>query len=269
MNKKIGILGCGWLGLPLAKQLIRNGHSVFGSTTSHQKLGLLQNEGIAAFKISLSPNSIQGDINGFLSKIDILIINVPPRLRGKHTESFVDKMKLLHLEIKKSRVSKVLFISSTSVYGPVTGEVTEETHPMPTSESGIQLYESEQLFKEGPAFRTTIIRFGGLIGPTRHPVTMLSQRKNLSNGDDPVNLIHLYDCIHMINTIIDNDYWDELFNGVYPLHPKKREYYSQEAAKRNIAPPLYSVKTEESLGKIVVCKNFMNKSHRFITPITS
>ena len=38
-NKKIiGILGCGWLGLPLAQQLVEDGHIVRGSTTQNSKL---------------------------------------------------------------------------------------------------------------------------------------------------------------------------------------------------------------------------------------
>ena len=42
---KISILGCGWLGLPLAKALIENGFSVKGSTTSTDKLTALENAG--------------------------------------------------------------------------------------------------------------------------------------------------------------------------------------------------------------------------------
>lgn len=46
---KISILGCGWLGLPLAKALIENGFSVKGSTTSTDKLTALENDGITPF----------------------------------------------------------------------------------------------------------------------------------------------------------------------------------------------------------------------------
>ena len=50
---KISILGCGWLGLPLAKALIGNGFSVNGSTTSIDKIGLLENAGITPFLIEI------------------------------------------------------------------------------------------------------------------------------------------------------------------------------------------------------------------------
>ena len=43
---KISILGCGWLGFPLAKALLSKGLSVKGSTTSSEKLATLEKAGI-------------------------------------------------------------------------------------------------------------------------------------------------------------------------------------------------------------------------------
>ena len=65
MTKNIGILGCGWLGLPLAKKLIEKGYSVNGTTTSSNKLKVLQNAGINPFTVRLSETGIEGDIEGF------------------------------------------------------------------------------------------------------------------------------------------------------------------------------------------------------------
>ena len=52
MNKNISIIGCGWLGFPLAKHLIRLGYHIKGSTTSKDKLTKLESEGIEAFHFS-------------------------------------------------------------------------------------------------------------------------------------------------------------------------------------------------------------------------
>ena len=43
---QVSILGCGWLGLPLAKALIGEGYTVKGSTTTPAKLNLLKEEGV-------------------------------------------------------------------------------------------------------------------------------------------------------------------------------------------------------------------------------
>ncbi|WP_067031430.1 SDR family oxidoreductase [Allomuricauda sp. CP2A] len=269
MSEKIGVLGCGWLGFPLAKRLVQESYEVFGTTTSEDKLKQLQKEGIHPFEIRLKPTAIHGDIQDFLSRIDVLIINVPPRLRGSSTESFIDKMVLLHNEIKKSGVNKVIFVSSTSVYGDLEGEITEQTPPKPVTESGKQLVESEQLFWSDPNLQSTIIRFGGLIGPDRHPVTMLSKKQNLTNGNDPVNLIHLDDCIHIIRTILKNDYWGELFNAVNPFHPIKSDYYLAEATKRGLPAPKYQIDSSQSNAKVVISQNFLDKGHSFTTSIIS
>ncbi|WP_420603169.1 SDR family oxidoreductase [Flagellimonas sp.] len=269
MSKKIGVLGCGWLGLPLAKHFVANTYEVHGSTTSNEKLELLKKEGIHPYEISLSSTKIHGDIESFLSNIDLLVINVPPKLRGANPENFVEKMNLLHAQIKKSGPYKLIFVSSTAVYGNLNHEITEETLPQPVTESGKQLLECEQLFTLDSTLQTTVIRFGGLIGPNRHPVTMLSKRPNLTNGNDPVNLIHLQDCIHLISTIIENNYWGEIFNGVYPLHPSKKEYYTAEAIRRELPIPDYSGSISGNINKIIVSKNFLDKSHLFQTSIVS
>ena len=62
---KISILGCGWLGVPLAKALIGNGFSVKGSTTSTGKLLPLENIGIASFLIELKEDVIKGNVTEF------------------------------------------------------------------------------------------------------------------------------------------------------------------------------------------------------------
>ncbi len=269
MIEKIGIMGCGWLGFPLAKHFVAKNYKVYGSTTSKDKLAILEKEGIHPYKISLSADGIKGDIQGFLSNIHVLIINIPPKLRGGGSESFIEKIKHLHVEIKKNNLSKIIFVSSTSIYGEIDGEVSEETEPCPVSESGKQLLASEELLGQDGALKTAIVRFGGLIGPDRNPVTMLSDKQNLSNGNQPINLIHLEDCIQMLDAIVTNNYWNQIFNGVYPLHPTKREYYTAEALKRNIPPPAYQDDFSHKTGKIVISKNFLDKNHFFYTSIVS
>ncbi|HQF48667.1 MAG TPA: SDR family NAD(P)-dependent oxidoreductase, partial [Flavobacterium alvei] len=116
---QISILGCGWLGLPLAKVLLGNRFSVKGSTTSVDKISILENLGIQAYLIVLTPALSKGEgdetIETFLEASKTLIIDVPPKLRGSEKENFVSKIKNVIPFIEKSAVENVLFISSTSV----------------------------------------------------------------------------------------------------------------------------------------------------------
>lgn len=251
--QQISILGCGWLGLPLAKALLEKGFSVNGSTTSENKLNTLENSGIKPFLIAVSSEGIQGNLNDFLNGSEILIIDIPPKLKGDTNENFVAKIKNLVLEIEKSSIKKVLFISSTSVYADTenTPVIKEENTPNPDTESGRQLFESENLLLNNPKFSTTVLRFGGLIGEDRHPVKFLSGRENIENPDAPVNLIHQQDCIGIIEKIIKNDIWNETFNAAAPIHPGRKEYYTQKAESLGLEIPRFNVE-KKSVGKIII-----------------
>jgi nucleoside-diphosphate-sugar epimerase len=268
LKPKIGVFGCGWLGFPLAKELVKMGYTVNGSTTTKANLDLIGNEGIDPFLVQLYEEGVRGNLISFLKGIDILVINVPPN-RAANAEDYVPKMRQMYEAIKIMRISKVIFVSSTSVYGELSGEVTEKTIPKPKTETGKQLLTAEKLFKDDPSLATTIVRFGGLIGPDRHPVTFLSGRKNMKNGDDMINLIHLEDCIYLITSIIANEWWNEIFNGVYPHHPTKREYYTEEAKKRGLPPPEYLKTYPGKSGKLIKGRAFEKKNLHFKTPIAS
>jgi nucleoside-diphosphate-sugar epimerase len=267
LSKKVAILGCGWLGLPLAKALLNAGYLVHGSTTSEEKLAGIASEGIQAFQIRLEEGRSEGHLAGFLKGVELLIINIPPGIRRDGEENYVRKMETVSQAVKEAGVPKLLFVSSTSVYGDSTGLVTEATSPAPKTESGRQVLAAEQLFQADPELQTIIVRFGGLIGPGRHPVTLLAGKKGLPNGDDPVNLIHLNDCIHLIKTVVEGEHWNQVFNGVYPAHPKKREYYAREALKRQLAIPEYEPSDLGINGKYIISKNYLTNSYSFFTSI--
>ena len=242
---QISILGCGWMGFPLAKSLLQNGFSVKGSTTSTEKLSVLKNSGIMPFLITLPEGKTTGNLDGFLENSKILIIDIPPKLRGSEKENFVSKIKNVITFIEKSSTEKVLFISSTSVYGDDNLEVTEQTKLNPDTESGKQLVQAEQLLQSNPNFKTTILRFGGLIGEDRHPIKFLSGRKNIENPNAPINLIHQEDCIGIILEILrkaqnDKLEWNETFNAVTPFHPSREKYYTQKAIEFKLALPEFN-----------------------------
>lgn len=254
---QISILGCGWLGFPLAKTLLENGFTVNGSTTSDEKLSVLKNLGIQSYLIVLSENETVGNLNDFLENSKILIIDVPPKLRGSATENFVAKIRNLIPFIEKSSVENVLFISSTSVYGEDNLVVTEETELNPDTESGRQLVQAEQLLQNNPNFKTTILRFGGLIGEDRHPIKFLAGRTNLDNPNAPINLIHQKDCIGIILKIMELDCWNETFNAAAPSHPSRKDYYTQKAIEFNLALPEFNSVTL-TFGKTILSSKVEN-----------
>ncbi len=261
---QISILGCGWLGLPLAKALIEKGFWVKGSTTSTDKLSILENAGIQPFLIALSEDKTEGNLNGFLENSEILIIDIPPKLRSSGTDpstalrkTFVEKIKNIIPQIEKSAVEKVLFVSSTSVYGDTSNalSVTEDSTLNPETESARQLVIVEELLQSNGNFKTTILRFGGLIGEDRHPIPFLAGKRNLEKPKAPINLIHQVDCIGIILEIICHtepvEVWGETFNAVAPFHPSREEYYTQKAIDLGLELPQFNLESP-TFGKTIL-----------------
>ena len=264
MGIKISILGCGWLGLPLAKSLLSKGHEIKGSTTSESKLDVLKNAGISPFQIQLESHQIIGTIEDFLKETNVLVIDIPPGLRREFSTSlemtFVNKVKTLIPFIEKSGIQKVVFVSSTSVYGDgfQIVEITEETQPNPDTESGKQLVIAETILQSNSYFKTTVIRFGGLLGDDRHPIKFLAGRTNVENPDAPVNMIQREDCIGIIEEILkqvqhDNWEWNQTFNAVAPQHPTRKAYYHKKAEIFNLPLPTFA-EDSKSKGKIISSK---------------
>ena len=238
-DKKISILGCGWLGFPLAVYLNKKGYSIKGSTTRHEKLRILEKGGITPFLMTIDDKKIIGEPKLFLDS-DILILNIPPKRIPNIVEFYDGQMNLILKQLDNSPVKFVIFISSTSVYQKTNTLVDESTQPIPEKESGKALFQAENKFQTRQNFSTTIIRFAGLIGEDRNPGNFLAGKKNLSGGMNQVNLIHMDDCIGIIEAIIEQECTDELFNGCHPDHPSRKKYYVKMARKMGLKPPTFN-----------------------------
>jgi len=253
MNTKVAILGCGWLGLPLAEHLIEKGYKTNGSTTATNKLKTLQQKGIEAFYIYLTEEKIEGKITDFLHQIETLIISIPPKAK---TSYFPNKLKKLVPFIEKSSVKKVIFISSTSVFQDTFPflEVTAKTQPNAKTENGKQLIEAENILLSNSNFQTAILRFGGLIGKNRHPVNHLAGKTNIPNPNAPINVIEQKSCIFHIEKILhnfENTSKNSITNAVDNLNLSRKEFYTTQAKLRGLAQPLFN-ETETSKGKKII-----------------
>jgi nucleoside-diphosphate-sugar epimerase len=238
-KKHISILGCGWLGIPLGRRLAEEGHYVMGSTTTREKFGTLSAAGIVPHLINLESKPEASDF----FEADFLVIAVPPKLRSQAAGIYLQQMQTALNAVESGHVAHVVFISSTSVYPDLNREVTEEDVDEKNT-----LAEAEKLFTSGRSFSTSVVRFAGLVGPGRHPGRFLSGRKT-SGGDNPVNIIHLEDCIGIIVAIMENGK-PLIVNGCADGHPTKREFYTHAAHDLNVEPPVFD-ETEKIPFKIV------------------
>ncbi len=180
---------------------------------------------------------------------------IPPGLRKNTGADYVLKMAHLLEAIKESSVEKIILISSTSVYDDSQGNVTERDEPKPETIAGKQLRQVEELFINSEGLQTTVLRFGGLIGGSRQPAKYLAGRKDLADGNAPVNLIHRDDCISIMVEILKQDAFGKVFNAVNPNHPKKSDYYIQKTKELGLEPPTFSENVSDEVYKQVDSEN--------------
>lgn len=230
------MLGTGWLGLPLSQFLVDNGFNVKGSTRSAERFGELLKSGINPFHLDLE-NSHFGEDTFFNS--DILIINIPYK-------GIVEFATFIH-KIEQSKISKVIFISSTSVYGNKDDEILEQDLdcliPCP-------LLTIENLFTSNKHFTTTVLRFAGLIGYNRNPALFFKNNRQVKDPDSPVNMIHRDDCLNIISLIIEKNAWGEIYNCCADTHPTKRAFYTYAAIQSQLPKPYFS-KLNNNGSKII------------------
>jgi nucleoside-diphosphate-sugar epimerase len=243
---KISILGLGWFGQQLAASLNPQ-HQILGSTRDPEKVKKLSELGHRVFL--LSPPQLPSDE---LLSSDVIVINFPP---------FKDQLNWLQ-QWPIPQTTHLIFISSTSVYGLNEGIVNEATSPKPNTENGEILVSEENWIKSHfPLY--SIIRFGGLIGPGRHPGKFLSGRKNLAGGKSPVNLIHSGDCVGFVKQVIDQKL-KGTFNLVFPDHPGRSEYYSNYCFKEGLPIPEFQ---DNQIETKIVTDSRVAKIYNFIYPI--
>jgi len=261
------VLGCGWLGLPLAKFLVEKNYRVKGSTTREEKLDYLEEQGIEPFHVKLYPHQVMGDIAEF-ADADVMILNFPPgRYKYDISVSFPATVAKLLEAIEDNPPRHLLFISSISVYGDSEGPVTEDSPTFPFRQSGVALVEVEEMLRRSN-IPMTILRMGGLVGYNRRPGRFLAGRKNLIQANAPVNLVHLDDCIHVIWEIIQQNRWDEVYNVCADEHPGRKEFYTFAAAKMGLPLPEFC-KDQTEGGKYVSnekLKKSLNFSFEYADP---
>lgn len=246
--KSVSILGCGWLGMTLAEELVARGVSVNGSTTTHEKKTHLSRAGISPFIINLNKSIDEELLLSFLNS-EILYVNVPPSKAVSDENRYVEAFDQLIALLPKTPIRKVLFISATSVYKDVNG-VVDEASQLSSSDRAIRLLEAESRFLSLSKIDVTIIRFGGLCGNGRNPITVLSGKKAIAGGNQKVNMIHVEDCVD-ISIKFMHTKSPGCYNAVSDEHPIRALFYSEMANLYQLKSPTYIDADKPTMGKAI------------------
>ncbi|MEL6274053.1 MAG: NAD-dependent epimerase/dehydratase family protein [Bacteroidota bacterium] len=259
MASKISILGTGWLGAALFKDLLSSNYTVYGSTRSTKRRMALEDFKVALLKsnrqitattklFSLEVPNLQAEHTAFFDT-DVLIITIPPgRRRPNVINAYSTEVKVILDWAIKYGTKHLIYTSSTGIYGNTTGVVDEKTPPSPSTPSSRAVVAAEQLIQSS-LLPSTILRLAGLYGPGRHPGRWFGSKPTLPNADAPVNLVHQYDVVAAVRTVIENASWDQVYNVCAQAHPTKGEFYTK--AVLDLGLDLPALESGGTGGKIV------------------
>lgn len=223
----IGILGAGWLGLPLARALLAAGKQVAVTVSSAEKATRLQGEGIAAYPLTISAHMS----DAWPIPCESLVICVPPSKTDDYPQAVAKACALA----KANSARRVLFVSATSVWGAGQQEGEE---PQPRHARGERMLAAEQAVLAAGFEAVMIVRPSGLYGPDRHPGRFLAG-KTLDGGAQSVNLVHLDDVVAACMLLLERGKDGDVFNLSAPVHPRREQFYPFAARQQGLPVPVF------------------------------
>lgn len=217
---RVLIVGCGYVGLPLGAELVKQGHEVVGVRRTAEGDDALRAAGITPVGADITKPE---DLAGLPGPFDWVVNTVSSTKGGaaEYREVYLNGTRNLIAWLAASPPRKFVYTSSTSVYGQTRGEpVKEEALAQPASETSQLLVETEQLLlaaareKRLPA---VVLRVAGIYGPERghHFLQYLNDEAKISGkGERLINMIHRDDLVGVIIAALKAGRPGEIYNAV-------------------------------------------------------
>jgi nucleoside-diphosphate-sugar epimerase len=265
--KKVSIIGLGWLGEAAGLLLQKQGYRVLGSSTRAEKVELLREKGVDTVHFVLDPHPKGTDYQRLFDS-EILVVTLPPRSRQGDGEAYLQQLASLRDLVANSAVKQVIFISSTGIYPNENKAVpyTEEEEISESTAGNLILYQAEVLMESPANYQLTVLRMGGLMGEDRIPGTYFSGKEQVV-GHTRVNFIHQSDAAGMIAWVINEELWNQTFNGVAPEHPLRRELYQHNSSALGIPlPGSFQEAMDEVVGRLISSDKLLATGFAFEFP---
>jgi nucleoside-diphosphate-sugar epimerase len=167
VNPEVLIIGCGFLGETAAEFFSAHAKRVLGLVRSHESLAALSALSGRAFEVGTCDVTDSESMNGWVPRlrgVPLAIYAVSAGRGGAETYAEVYREGLRRV-IDQWRPERIIFVSSTSVYGQDDGSWVNEGSPtLPDRETGRILLEAEKL---ALAAGGGVARFSGIYGPGR------------------------------------------------------------------------------------------------------
>jgi nucleoside-diphosphate-sugar epimerase len=233
------IVGCGYVGLELGRLLANAGHDVVGVRRSKQGIARIEDAGFEA----VAADATDRESLSAIPDADWVVYAVSAGGRGSAAAeaAYVDGLRTVAEAFgeRASPPDRLVYTSSTGVYGDHDGDWVDETTPIaPATERQRVLAEAERIARTATAERGvdgTVVRFGGLYGPDRY---RMERYLNGPITEGYLNSVHRADAAGAVAHLLTTDRGrDEVVLAVDDEPVRKPRFAAWLAEQCGVAPP--------------------------------
>ncbi|MGR5232418.1 NAD(P)H-binding protein [Vibrio rotiferianus] len=234
------IVGAGWLGTPLAKTLAEQGHHVTVTRRSQTKLDEFTNSPIDTAQLDLNDSYSEQRLIEIIKQhqVERIVGAFPPGFRKGNGEEYAQQWQRLVSAAKQSGVTKLLMVSSTTVYPNLAVDMKEEDATLSLAQDNAHFSENARIMLQAEQYlidsdiNYAIVRCSGLIGSDRHPSRFALRLKQVSSKA-PANMVHQSDAVAATAFAL-NQIDNEVVNATTPNTVSKAEFYQAAITKSNL-----------------------------------
>jgi len=236
------IVGCGYLGRRVASILVDRGEQVFGTTRTAEKGGELAALGVRPIVADALDLATLGALPA-VSRV-VHCVGYDRKSAAAKRAVYVDGARHV-LSRLPAGPDRLVYVSSTSVYGQTGGEWIDESSPAePRTEAGRICLDAEKVATDWgreAGVGVVVLRCAGLYGPGRIVRRSLIERGEAIPGEPEkfLNLIHIDDAARAVVAALDAPAPGPLYLACDDRPVTRREYYQIAADCLNAPPPRF------------------------------
>lgn len=215
------VVGCGYVGLALARELVAQGHQVVGIRRSPAGAAELAEAGVEAVIADITAPDFAppgGRFDWIVYAVSAGHDTSVATYRAVYVEA--QRRLIAHFSGEGLKPAKWIYTGSTSVYGQTDGSVVKESSPtQPLSDTGPVLLEAESVLATAAraGFPAVILRVAGIYGPDRVPLFerfLHNEVRIAGRGIRSLNMIHRDDVVGTVLSALRSARAGETYNVV-------------------------------------------------------